>query len=89
MGGICCNGAEVQEVFLVPLDWLKANPPRIFTYDLKPIVDDDFPYELVQAPPAYRWTPGRMDIPVYQGLPHPLWGLTGRITEHLIRRMGE
>ena len=89
LDSICCHGAEVQEVFLVPLDWLKANPPRIFTYDLKPIVDDDFPYELVQAPPAYRWTPGRMDIPVYQGLPHPLWGLTGRITEHLIRRMGE
>ena len=80
---------EVQNTFLVPLDWLKANPPRIFTYDLKPMVDDDFPYELVQAPPAYRWTGGRMEVPVYEGLPHPLWGLTGRITEHLIRQMGE
>ncbi len=81
--------SEVQETFLVPLTWLKENPPQIYTYDLTPQVDDDFPYELVQAPPAYRWRPGRMDIPVYKGLPYPLWGLTGRVTEHLIRMLHE
>ena len=80
---------EVQETFLVPLEWLRTHPPKIYTYELKPMVDDNFPYELVQTPPAYRWIAGRMEVPVYEGLPHPLWGLTGRITEHLIRCMDE
>ena len=76
---------EVQDTFLVPLAWLKENPPQIYTYELKPQVDNDFPYELVQTPPTYRWSAGRMDVPVYKGLPYPLWGLTGRISEHLVR----
>lgn len=80
---------EVQDTFLVPLAWLKDNPPRIYHYELKPMISDDFPYQLVQAPPAYHWTAGHMEVPVYEGLPYPLWGLTGRITEHLIRSMGE
>lgn len=84
----CCPD-EVQDTFLVPLAWLKSNPPRIYTYELKPMVGDDFPYGLVQAPPAYRWTSGHMEVPVYEGLPYPLWGLTGRITEHLIRCMNK
>ena len=79
------NPQEVAGTFLVPLAWLKANPPRIYTYELKPMVEKDFPYHLVQTPPDYRWSAGRMEVPIYEGLPHPLWGLTARITEHLIR----
>lgn len=86
---ICCNPEEVQDIFLVPLSWLKEHPPRMYTYELKPMVEEDFPYHLVQTPAGYRWTAGRMDVPVYEGLPHPLWGLTARITEHLIRSIGE
>ncbi len=81
------NREEVQETFLVPLSWLKANPPQIYTYELKPQVGDEFPYGLIQASASYRWSAGRMDVPVYQGLPFPLWGLTGRITEHFIRTL--
>ena len=78
---------EVEETFLVALSWLRAHPPSIYTYELKPMVGDDFPYELVKTQPGYRWSAGRMEVPVYEGLPHPLWGLTGRITEHLLRCM--
>ena len=78
------NPDEVQETFLVSLDWLRNNPPKIFNYEMRLMVEDDFPYELVQAPPAYRWKAGRMEVPIYEGLPHPLWGLTARITKHLI-----
>jgi len=78
------NRDEVQETFLVPILWLQENPPKIYTYDLKPMVSDDFPYAEVGSAPAYQWKAGRMEVPVYSGLPHPLWGLTGRITQHLI-----
>ena len=79
--------AEVEDTFLVPLDFLRENRPKIYHYELKPIVDDDFPYDAVQTQPAYRWKPGHMEIPVYEGLPYPLWGLTARITYWLIENM--
>ncbi len=81
------NEAEVADTFLVPLTYLQDNPPQVYQYDLKPMVAEDFPYELVQAPPAYQWTAGRMEVPVYTGLPYPLWGLTARITHWLIQNM--
>ena len=47
------------------------------------------PYARVQAPPDYRWTPGQVEVPVYDGLPYPLWGLTARITRHVVQRATE
>lgn len=79
--------AEVADTFLVPLRYLQAHPPTRYHYALHPQVDDAFPYDEVQTPPNYTWLPGRMDIPVYHGLPYPLWGLTARITDWLIRSM--
>lgn len=81
------NADEVETTFLVPLSFLLENKPKLYHYELKPIVDDNFPYDLVNAQPAYRWSPGHMEVPVYEGLPYPLWGLTGRITYWLVENM--
>ena len=78
------NPQEVQEVFCVPLSYLRAHPPALYHYPLQPQVGPDFPYRQVQTPPDYQWTPGCMEVPVYSGLPHPLWGLTARITAHFL-----
>lgn len=82
------NPAEVRETFCVPLDWLRAHPPVIYRYPLLPQIGEDFPYEQVGASEAYRWRPGQMEVPVYEGLPHPLWGLTARITWWLLEQWG-
>ena len=74
------NSAEVRQTFLVSLDWLAAHPPE---------GAEQFPYARVQAPPDYRWTPGQAEVPVYDGLPYPLWGLTARITRHVVQRATE
>jgi len=84
LDSLCYNKDEVENTFLVPLDFLCEHRPKIYHYELKPIVDDDFPYELVNAQPAYRWSPGHLEVPVYEGLPYPLWGLTARITYWLV-----
>lgn len=76
--------AEVAETFLVPLAWLRAHPPAVYRYPLRPMVGDDFPYGAVQVSADYPWLDGHMEVPVYTGLPHPLWGLSARITRHLI-----
>ena len=33
-----------------------------------------------------RTTGGHAEVPVYDGLPYPLWGLTARITRHVVQR---
>lgn len=79
------NKDEVADTFLVPLRYLQEHPPTRYRYELHPQVDDTFPYDEVQTPPQYTWIPGQMEVPVYHGLPYPLWGLTARITDWLIR----
>lgn len=79
--------AEVKEVFTVPVDWLRAHPPEVYTYRLLPDVKDDFPYGRIGFPQGYRWKGGRVSVPVYGWPEHPIWGLTGRITRHLLEEM--
>lgn len=87
LSNITRSEAEVADTFLVPLRYLQDNPPTRYRYPLLPQVDDAFPYDEVQTPSHYTWTPGQMEVPVYHGLPYPLRGLTARITDWLIRSM--
>ena len=79
---------EVQDTFTAPLSWLAAHPPAIYRYPLRPEIGADFPYDKVGASAGYPWQAGRMEVPVYEGLPHPLWGLTARITWWLLEQYG-
>lgn len=79
------NPDEVADTFLVPVDWLLAHPPTLYRYPLRPMIGEDFPYDAVQVATPYPWGDGRMEVPVYQGLPYPLWGLTARITYYLLK----
>ena len=79
--------AEVADTFLVPVKWLQEHPPKLYRYPLRPMVGEDFPYETVQIARDYPWGNGRMEVPVYEGLPYPLWGLTARITYYLLKSL--
>lgn len=85
---VCPSPAEVKEVFTVPVDWLLAHPPTVYSYDLVPQVGEDFPYERVGFPRGYRWRGGKVTVPIYDWPDHPIWGLTGRITRRLLEEMG-
>ena len=80
------NPAEVRQTFLVSLDWLAAHPPEVYRYRLDPVGIESFPYDAAGVPADYRWQCAQMEVPVYRGLPHPLWGLTARITDWLVQR---
>ena len=79
---------EVSDVFLVPLRWLKEHPPAFYRHR-QPVDVPDFPYEDVGVTPDYRWVSHFMEIPVYHGLPHHLWGMTARITYYLLQDTDE
>ena len=80
---------EVRDTFTVPLSFLRAHPPAIYRYPLRPEIAADFPYDKVGAAADYPWQAGHMEVPVYEGLPYPLWGLTARITWWLLERYGD
>lgn len=84
---IRASEAEVSNTFLVPVKWLQEHPPTLYRYPLRPMIGEDFPYETVNIARDYPWLDGRMEVPVYEGLPYPLWGLTARITYYLLKSM--
>lgn len=88
MAAMTPSPAEVESAFLVPVDWLRANPPQVYSYELKPQVAADFPYDSIGFPRGYRWRSGEATVPVYPWPDRPIWGLTGRIVRHLMEEMG-
>lgn len=83
------NPAEVGETFLVPLDHLLTTQPLEYDYKLIPQTGENFPYELIGIPRDYRWQAGGENVPVYPWEGHAIWGLTGRITRHLVNLLRE
>ena len=78
---------EVADTFLVPVQWLREHPPTLYRYPLCPMIGEDFPYAAVRVKLPYPWGDGHMEVPVYEGLPYPLWGMTARITYYLLKNV--
>ncbi len=79
--GLRLSEDEVAEVFLLPVSWLKENPPA--HYDLAATEDEELPEKLLGYLAhygGYRKT-GRTDYYEYKG--HGIWGLTARIIKSL------
>lgn len=83
------NPGEVDEIFLVPVRHLLETEPLEYSYQLIPQPAEGFPYELIGIPRDYRWQPGSENVPVYPWEGHAIWGLTGRITRHLVALLRE
>ena len=77
---------EVAGTFLLPLRELKAHPPEVYLYR-QPVEAPDFPYADAGVPADYPWRPWRLEVPVYDGLPYHLWGITARITMDLLAHL--
>ena len=79
--GLRLSESEVAEVFLLPVSWLKENPPA--HYDLAATEDEELPEKLLGYLARYgnyRKT-GQTDYYEYKG--HGIWGLTARIIKSL------
>ncbi|HIT57986.1 MAG TPA: CoA pyrophosphatase [Candidatus Galloscillospira stercoripullorum] len=82
------SAAEVKETFLVPLDYFLTHPPITHSYDLVPRAEG-FPYDLIGFPQGYPWRGSSVNVPIYLYEDHVIWGLTGRIVEHLAELLRE
>lgn len=82
--GIQVNPDEVKEVFLVPVSFFAENEPEIYNFDVLPNIGPDFPYEKINLSNGYNWRKGKSTVPIYRYGDRVIWGLTARITNHLI-----
>lgn len=78
------NPAEVEDTFLVPLSALRAMPPEEYRYELIPAPGENFPYGRIGIPRDYPWQRGVETGPIYPWKNKAVWGLTGRITRHVL-----
>ena len=84
MAALRPSPAEVSEVFTVPLSFFKETPPELWSYELKPELPPDFPYEKVGVAPDYPWSHGKVDLPIWHYGGHPIWGMTARLIQELL-----
>lgn len=78
------NPDEVKEIFLVPVSFFAENDPEIYSFDVLPNIGPDFPYEKINLPNGYNWRKGKSTVPIYRYGDRVIWGLTARITSHLM-----
>lgn len=81
------SASEVQNTFLVPLDYLLDYPEEVYRYPVGPAVDDSFPFDRIGFPHDYPWRRGWMDVPIYEYEGHFIWGMTGRMVRWLLRQL--
>ncbi|MDD4593268.1 MAG: CoA pyrophosphatase [Parabacteroides sp.] len=86
--GMKVNQDEVKEIFLVPLSFLLETEPEIYTFDVLPKGIESFPYEKINRK-DYKWRKGKSVVPIYQYKNRHIWGLTARITHHVIKILKE
>lgn len=80
------EAAEVADTFLLPLRVLRQHAPEVYVRQLA-VEAPDFPYGDAGVTADYPWRPYRLEVPVFRGLPHPLWGITARITMAVLEKL--
>lgn len=85
MDDLKLNADEVGEVFTVPVEWLRENPPEVHIVDVSQKNRDDFPFDKAQIPEDYPWRGTCSEVPIYNYKDKAIWGLTGRITRNFIQ----
>lgn len=82
--GMTVNPDEVKEVFLVPVSFFAENEPEVYCFDVLPNIGPDFPYDKINLKDGYNWRSGKSMVPIYRYGDRAIWGLTARITNHLM-----
>ena len=83
------NQDEVDHIFLVPLEYLLNNKPRIV--ENKVIVDrsEDFPYELINGGKNYKFKEGLYRSLFYIYNNYVIWGITALIIEDFLKNFNK
>lgn len=75
---------EVEKIILIPLDYLKQNPPLINNLHISLQASDDFPFHLIPQGPNYPFKHSKYPQIFYQYNDTVVWGLTALILTHFL-----
>lgn len=78
------NPDEVDHIFTVPLNFFLENEPDIYYLDVKTLLNDEFPYNLIPKGREYNWRKGKHTVMFYQFKDYVIWGFTARMIKGLI-----
>lgn len=78
------NKAEVEEIFLVPLQYLLDFEPYLHLVRVSPQPDEDFPFDKIMNGAQYKWRSGQMEEWFYDFEHYTIWGLTARILKYFL-----
>ena len=81
--GINPNSSEVDEVFTVPLSFLKETKPEIFQVSYKVEPEENFPFNHIIGGEKYNWQARKLEECFYYE-DRVIWGMTARILKHFI-----
>ena len=78
------NKEEVEEVFLVPVNWLLNYKPYMHSVTVKIEPTADFPYDKIMNGDRYQWRTRAMEEWFFDYEKYTIWGLTARILKHFL-----
>lgn len=81
------NKDEVEELFTVPLDWLRTHEPYVHYVPIEPKPPIDFPYDKIANGENYEWRASRMEEWFYEYENYTIWGLTARLLKHFVEKI--
>lgn len=80
---------EVDEIILIPLDYLKNNPPLIKSLQISLQADEDFPFALIPRGNNYPFKIIKYPQSFYQYNDTVVWGLTAQILSHFLELLND
>lgn len=75
------NKDEVDNIFMVPLDFFEDNQPEVHEININPEIKDSFPFHRINGGRAYKFSKGKMLQYFYSYENYNIWGFTALITK--------
>ena len=75
---------EVDSVFMISIAELLAMNPLEHVVKFAPVLEDDFPFDLIPGGRDYRWFPRKMILYFYLYEDKVIWGITAQFLHHFL-----
>ncbi len=81
------NPKEVDEIFLVPIEYLMNTKPEKYQINLTIEPEEAFPFQHISGGKNYSWRHGYIEEMFYYYEQYVIWGMTARILYHFIDKI--